>query len=105
MFDAPSATVDVWVIDTTGGDEALALTHELRAAGVSADRSFDGRSMKSQMKAADRSGARLALIVGSDERSSATVTVRDLRHTGSEGEPGQQAMPRQEVIDYVRKSL
>ena len=105
VFDAPAATVDVWVIDTTGGDQALVLTHELRSAGVSADRSFDGRSMKSQMKAADRSGARLALIVGSDELASSTVTVRDLRHTGREGEPGQQAIPRREVIDYVRKSV
>jgi histidyl-tRNA synthetase len=105
VFDAPESTVDVWVIDTTGGEQALELTHELREAGVSADRSFDGRSMKSQMKAADRSGARIALILGSDELASSTVTVRDLRHTGREGEPGQQAIPRQEVIDYVKKSL
>ncbi len=105
VFGAPESTVDVWVIDTTGGEQALTLTHDLRAAGVSADRSFDGRSMKSQMKAADRSGARIALIVGSDELASSKVTVRDLRHTGAEGEPGQQAIPRQEVIDYVRKSL
>ncbi len=105
VFDAPESTVDIWVIDTTGGEQALELTHELREAGLSADRSFDGRSMKSQMKAADRSGARIALILGSDELASSTVTVRDLRHTGREGEPGQQAIPRQEVIDYVKKSL
>jgi histidyl-tRNA synthetase len=105
VFDAPESTVDVWVIDTTDGEQALELTHELREAGVSADRSFDGRSMKSQMKAADRSGARIALILGSDELASSTVTVRDLRHTGRDGEPGQQAIPRQEVIDYVKKSL
>jgi len=105
VFDAPESTVDVWVIDTTGGEQALELTHELREAGVSADRSFDGRSMKSQMKSADRSGARLALIVGSDELASSTVTVRDLRHTEREGEPGQQGIPRRDVIDYVRKQL
>ena len=35
--------------------------------------------MKSQMKAADRSGARFALIVGEDEAEAGTVTVRDLR--------------------------
>ena len=34
------------------------------AAGLAADRAVDGRSTKAQMKAADRSGARLALIVG-----------------------------------------
>ena len=60
VFPAPASAVDVWVVDATGGSHALALTHELRGAGVSADRGFDGRSMKSQFKSADRSGARLA---------------------------------------------
>jgi len=32
--------------------------------------------MKSQMKAADRSGARFAIIVGGDEVAAGTVTVR-----------------------------
>jgi histidyl-tRNA synthetase len=44
-----------------------------------ADRAFDGRSMKSQMKAADRSGAAVAVIVGDDEAAAGEVTVRDLR--------------------------
>ena len=36
------------------------ITAELRDAGISADRAFENRSMKSQMKAADRSGAQVA---------------------------------------------
>ena len=56
VFAAPATPVDVFVVDTTGGAAALAITEE-RAAGISADRAFDGRSMKAQMKAADRSGA------------------------------------------------
>ena len=59
--------LDVFVVDVTGGETALVPTHELRQAGLSADRAFDGRSMKSQIKAADRSGARIALIVGDQE--------------------------------------
>ena len=46
---------------------------ELRDAGYSVDRAFDGRSMKSQMKAADRSGARLAVIIGGDEAAAGTA--------------------------------
>ena len=90
---------DVWVVDTTGGSQALALTHELRAAGVSADRGFDGRSMKSQFKSADRSGARLALVVGDNEVASATVTLRDLR-AGD-----QETVGRADVVEHVRKRL
>lgn len=103
VFGAPESTVDIWIIDTTGGEAALAITHELRAAGISADRSFDGRSMKSQMKSADRSGARFAVIIGSDELASDTVAVRDLRHAGPESEPGQQSIPRRELVDFMRK--
>lgn len=84
VFPAPPLGVDVFVVDTTGGREALLLTSELRALGISVDRAFDNRSMKSQMKAADRSGATLALIVGSDERAAGTVTVRPLRGEGQQ---------------------
>ena len=89
----------MWVVDTTGGAHALALTHELRAAGVSADRSFDARSMKSQFKSADRSGARLALVVGDNEVAAATVTLRDLR-AGD-----QETVDRAGVVENVRKKL
>ena len=99
VFPVPESAVDVWVVDTTGGTAALALTHELRAAGVSADRSFDGRSMKSQFKSADRSGARLALVVGDQEAAAGTVTLRDLR--GGE----QETVGRADVVEHVRKLL
>ena len=78
VFPGPARTVDVFVIDTTGGAAAVTITQQLRAAGLSADRAFDGRSMKSQMKAASKSGARFAVIIGEDERAARTATVRDL---------------------------
>ena len=99
VFPVPESAVDVWVIDTTGGTAALALTHELRAAGISADRSFDARSMKSQFKSADRSGARLALVVGENEVAAATVALRDLR-AGD-----QETVDRADVVQHVRKRL
>ena len=99
VFPVRDSAVDVWVIDTTGGAGALALTHELRAAGISADRSFDARSMKSQFKSADRSGARLALVVGENEVAAATVALRDLR-AGD-----QETVDRADVVQHVRKRL
>ena len=44
-----------------------------------ADRAFDGRSAKAQFKAADRSGARLALVIGPDEAAAGLVAIKDLR--------------------------
>jgi histidyl-tRNA synthetase len=99
VFPTPGSTVDVWVVDTTGGTAALAVTHELRAAGISADRSFDGRSMKSQFKSADRSGARVAVVVGEREVESGLVTVRDLEH-GDE-----RRVSRQDLLQHVWKFL
>ena len=100
VFDAPATVIDVFVVDTCGGDEAVLLTDEVRRAGMRVDRAWDDRSMKAQMKAADRSGAAIALIVGEDERSSGTVTVRDLR-----GDAGQQAVPRAELIETLQTRL
>ena len=67
------------MVDFAGGAAARDLPPSLRAAGLRADRAFDGRSPKSQFKAADRSGARLALVVGPDEAAAGTVGIKDLR--------------------------
>jgi histidyl-tRNA synthetase len=72
----------------------------LRRNAISAERAFDGRSMKSQMKAADRSGAAVALIVGSDEVAAGTVVLRPLRGGGE-----QRTVSRADVIDEVRKVI
>ena len=50
--------------------------------------------MKSQLKSADRSGARVALIVGPDEMAAGTVSLRPLRGTGD-----QRTVPRSPVVD------
>jgi len=98
-FPVSAAAVDAFVIDVVDGTQALELTHELRAADVRADRAFDGRSMRSQMKQADRAGARLALIVGEQEVADGTVTVRDLESSQ------QEVVARADVVAHVRKQV
>ena len=108
VFAPPSQAVDVYVVDTTGGLQALAITAELRAAGVRADRAYENRSMKSQMKGADRSGAAYAVIVGSNELESGTVVVRPLRAQHSAADDtaaGQQALPRTDLVSHLTKAL
>jgi histidyl-tRNA synthetase len=99
VFAETGTTADVFIVDTAGGHDALVLSAELRAAGIAADRAYDGRSMKAQMKVADRSGAALALIIGADEAAAGEVTVRSLR--GDRGE--QVRVPREKVADYVKE--
>jgi histidyl-tRNA synthetase len=99
VFAGPATTLDAFVVDATDGAAARDLAHELRRAGLRADRAFDGRSLKSQMKAASRSGARVAVIVGEQELAEGTVTLRDL------GRSEQEVVPRDQVVDRVRKLL
>jgi histidyl-tRNA synthetase len=100
VFDVPAAGIDVFVVDVAGGEHARAVTLELRRAGIRADRGFDRRSMKSQMKSADRSGAAWAVIIGDDEAATGTVILRDLR-----GEQGQERLARTELLDRLHKLL
>ena len=52
---------------TRRGTPALALLRDLRRAGLEAHMEYEGRSIKSQMKRADRLKAAYALILGDDE--------------------------------------
>jgi histidyl-tRNA synthetase len=83
-FAAGPAAAEAFVIDLTGGEEARDLVDELRQAGLTALRAYDGRSAKSQMKQADKSGARYAVIVGPEELTNGVVTVRPLRDGGDQ---------------------
>ncbi|MEE1571942.1 MAG: His/Gly/Thr/Pro-type tRNA ligase C-terminal domain-containing protein, partial [Acidimicrobiales bacterium] len=82
------------------GEAALLITDELRRAGIRADRSWDDRSMKAQMRAADRSGAAMAVIVGETERESGTLILRDLR-----GDAGQESVPCTSITDILLARL
>ncbi|MEN9300834.1 MAG: histidyl-tRNA synthetase [Actinomycetota bacterium] len=99
VFPAPRESVRIFVVDTTGGAEAQRVAAELRMAGFTVDRAFEQRSMKAQMKAADRSGAEVALIIGSDELASESIVMR-LMTTGE-----QSTVPRGAMIESVQRAL
>ncbi|MFZ4515156.1 MAG: histidine--tRNA ligase [Acidimicrobiia bacterium] len=82
---APTSRTDVFVVDTIGNLEAVTLLEELRSAGVRADRAYGGRSLKAQMKVADKSGAPVVLILGEHEAARGCVSWKDLR-TGEQTE-------------------
>ena len=77
--------------------EAFALAERLRAAGISTLIGFGDRSLKAQMREADRSGAAYVLIVGSRERETGIITVRDLA-TGTEA-----PVPQEEVVRWLKE--
>ena len=90
----PTKRADVYVVAV--GDEpyklALVATEGLRQQFPSLRivQHTGGGSFKSQMKKADKSGARLALIWGEDEVAAKSVTVKPLRAIAENGERGEQ---------------
>ena len=107
VFGAPPAVADVYVVDVTGGAEATLLAEELRRAGIRAERAFGGRSMKAQMKAADRSGARWAVLLGPDELADGVVSLRHMRGTraGGDGTSMQSRLPRADIVAELTARL
>jgi histidyl-tRNA synthetase len=96
VFPVDPPLPDAFVVDVTGGAAARDLCAELRRAGLAAVRAYDGRSLKAQLKQADRSGARHALIVGPEELAADIVTARSLRHRSD-----QEAVPRSSVVQWL----
>jgi histidyl-tRNA synthetase len=98
-FNAAPSAPDVFVVDTTGGAAARDLSAELRGAGLTALRAYDDRSIRAQLKLADRSRASYAAIVGPREIEDQTVTVRSLR------EGKQTTVRREELAEWLRREL
>ncbi len=71
VFVVPlGATAKDWAVQTVG---------ELRRAGIASDLAYGDRGLKGAMKAADRSGAPFALVVGDRDLEAGVAQLKDLR--------------------------
>jgi histidyl-tRNA synthetase len=59
------------------------IARDLRNSGLRADIAWGGRRLKGAMKAADRSGARFALVLGDRDLAAGTAQLKELV-TGSQ---------------------
>lgn len=94
----PEAEVFVAVPSGPGRLAALRLAREVRALGVAADLDLEGRSLKAQMRAADRSGARVVLLLGPDEEARGSVRWKPMDGKGAEED-----LPRGEALERIRR--
>lgn len=80
-----TAQILVTTIDPSLMDDYLAITYELRRAGVPTELYLGPESgLGKQIKYADRAGIPLVLILGSDEKAKGIVTLKDLE-AGAKG--------------------
>lgn len=80
------------VLDESGLDKAVIIAQKLREAGKRGEVSFASRSLKAQMRQADKSGAAKCLLLGADELTQNAVTVKDMA-TGSQETVSLDALP------------
>ncbi|MFT5697877.1 MAG: histidyl-tRNA synthetase [Desulforhopalus sp.] len=78
--------VDLFIagIGEEGARVGYGLAHGLRAQGVSIAMDHEGRSLKAQMKQANKASARFALIIGDSELESGRGVLRDMHDREAE---------------------
>ena len=86
LLPEKNRSVDAYVValGEAAQSEGFKLLNNLRKAGLSAAMDFAGRSMKAQMKQANKLGARYALILGDDEISEGVVMLRSMSDSQQE---------------------
>jgi len=72
--------LDVYLIalGDAAESEVTKLVYELRSKGLRAERDYQGRKMKAQMKSADRMNARFTAILGDDELANGEITLKEM---------------------------
>ncbi len=78
--DVHHAPLDVFVaiMDHQYEKQGFKILKRLRRAGIRADRDYNDRSSKAQMKYANKLGARLVVMLGQDEIEKGYCTVRNM---------------------------
>lgn len=97
----PCSDVYVAILGESAERQGMKLSERLRDQGLSVQCNCGGGNLKSQLKRADKSGARYALLFGEQERDHQVVSVKDLRSPGAE----QRQIAYDEIGDYLRRHL
>jgi len=79
---APVKPPDLYVaaLGPSAMQRSFTLVHNLRSAGISVDSSYENKSLKSQMKHADRLQARFVCIIGDAEMETGRVVLRNMQN-------------------------
>ncbi|MGH7498667.1 MAG: histidine--tRNA ligase [Gemmatimonadales bacterium] len=94
VVPAEVSPIDVFVTGVTPDDlpHVLALAHELRDANLRVEYALGVQALGKQLSLADSRGARLAVVIGPDDRARGEVMVKELMGKT------QTAVPRAEVV-------
>ncbi|MBX3114959.1 MAG: histidine--tRNA ligase [Fimbriimonadaceae bacterium] len=100
-IEIPRNQPDVYLVSATENarNHVQQLARELRNEMFTVQLDIDSRNIKQQFKAADRVGARFAIIIGDDEMKQNKVTIKNL--ASSE----QTSLPQSELAEWLENTL
>ena len=98
LLPEKNRSVDAYVValGETAQAEGFKLLNSLRQQGLSAAMDFAGRSMKAQMKQANKMGAKYSVILGEDEISEGVVMLRSMEDSS------QAKVPMNQVAEKIK---
>jgi histidyl-tRNA synthetase len=94
-----SSKVYVANIGEKARKEGFRITNELRDAGIICDMDYEGKSLKAQMRDADKLHAALTIIIGDDELAKGEIVLRDMKSRE------QKSVKFPDIIGAVRENL
>ncbi len=94
--ETPKPTVFAIAMDDKSFEKAFELVNGLRQAEIASELNYKRGSMKSQMRAADKSGAQYVMILGEDELNNKNVTLKNMKS----GE--QEKVAWDKIIDFLK---
>ncbi len=91
---------DVYIapLGENASGEAFLLAQQLRQNGVSAETDICGRSLKAQMKYADKAGAKFVIVIGDNEIAENEAELRNMKN----GERVKVALTVNNIMDKVK---
>ncbi|MBQ8334205.1 MAG: histidine--tRNA ligase [Clostridia bacterium] len=98
-IEVPALAVPELYIAAMGQNAAVkasVITSELRSAGVNADSDIMGRSLKAQMKYADKIGAKYVCILGDSEIESGRAVLKEMATSG------QTEVELDKIVEFIR---
>ena len=78
--ESPNPTVFVIAMDEKSFQKAFEIVNNLRQAAIASEINYKMGSMKSQMRAADKSGAKYVMIIGEEEVKGQVVTLKNMEN-------------------------
>lgn len=98
---SPERNLDVFLValGKEAEKKAFQILMDMRIEGIKGDKDYMGRSLKAQMKTANRFNVKFALILGENEMEKGTAVLRNMETSE------QQEMPLDKALDLIRQKV